>query len=171
MGMRKTMTNKANPKDLAARILRERYLNVWPTILGPWTSYLIAARQQFDGDMDKMVVLAVIGLMTTAQYKQLAADGATTSYDDIMGPTFRAGLSRPINTESIAHYTGIPRETVRRKVLQLVERGWIEKDARGMLNATTKAARDLEGLGKQLFHLIEVIYEALDQQLSSGEES
>jgi hypothetical protein len=48
----------------ASTLMRERYVEIWPKILDPWTQYLIAARSAFDGDMDKMLVLAVIGAMS-----------------------------------------------------------------------------------------------------------
>jgi hypothetical protein len=50
-------------KDASA-LLREHYVEIWPKILEPWTQYLISARSEFDGDMDKMIILAVIGLMS-----------------------------------------------------------------------------------------------------------
>lgn len=40
---------------------------------------------------------------------------------------------RPCNAYSIAVATGLPRETVRRKIGQLVEQGWVEKRGKGQL--------------------------------------
>ena len=45
------------------------------------------------------------------------------------------------NTYSIAQYLGIPPQTVRRKVQQLIDMGWVEKDGRGQL-MVTQAAED-----------------------------
>ena len=64
----------------------------------------------------------------------------------------------------IADYTGIPRETVRRKLLLLEEKGWITKGADGALQATNKARRELEPLTlasirylEQLFKLFQTL--------------
>ncbi len=48
-----------------------------------------------------------------------------------------------INTLSVALYTEIPRETVRRKVGLLVKNGWLDCDALGNLSPTAQAASDL----------------------------
>lgn len=40
---------------------------------------------------------------------------------------------RPCNAYSIAVATGLPRETVRRKIGRLVEQGWVEKRGKGQL--------------------------------------
>lgn len=153
-----------SPQKFAEGILRDRYLNVWPIILGPWTSYLIAARAEFDGDMDKMVVLAVIGLMSTADFRALDDAGKVVGYDDLLVPDFKSTVSRAINVESIAQYSGIPRETVRRKVLQLIEKGWVRRDEDLILAVTPKAAEELKELGGRLFKLIGVIYQALESK-------
>jgi DNA-binding IclR family transcriptional regulator len=50
----------------------------------------------------------------------------------------------PINLQSISDYSGIPRETVRRKLLVLERLGWIARLDKGYLVATAKAAEDLE---------------------------
>ena len=50
--------------------------------------------------------------------------------------------SRPLNggcTNSIAAATGLPRETVRRKIVRLVELGWIHRRGNGHLFITDDA--------------------------------
>jgi DNA-binding IclR family transcriptional regulator len=49
----------------------------------------------------------------------------------------------PINLQSIADCSGIPRETVRRKVQALQRAGWVRKRDDGYLIATGQAAVDL----------------------------
>lgn len=46
---------------------------------------------------------------------------------------------RPCNAYSIAAATGLPRETVRRKIARLVELGWIERRENGHLFLTVRA--------------------------------
>ncbi|MGL6209747.1 MAG: hypothetical protein ACRC14_07960 [Paracoccaceae bacterium] len=145
----------------AALVIRKQYSSVWPVILEPSIDYLIAARRSFDGDLDRMLVLAVIELMSIANFRKLEAVGIVASYDDLKDRGYSNGLSRPLNVESIALFSGIPRETVRRKVLLLIERGWVHRDDKGMLTATATAARDLEGANQQLFAVIGAIYGAV----------
>ncbi len=54
----------------------------------------------------------------------------------------------PINLQSIADFSGIPRETVRRKLRDLMALNWVERDERGSFVATKKAAADLAPLTK-----------------------
>jgi DNA-binding IclR family transcriptional regulator len=48
-----------------------------------------------------------------------------------------------INTQSIADSTGIPRESVRRKVARLMDRGWVRRNEDGTFEVTERAAADL----------------------------
>ena len=48
---------------------------------------------------------------------------------------------KPCNAYSIAAATGLPRETVRRKIARLVELGWIRKRHNGHLYVTSRALR------------------------------
>lgn len=58
------------------------------------------------------------------------ADGETDTYNCPL---------KPCNAYSIAAATGLPRETVRRKIGRLVELGWISKRHNGHLYVTTSA--------------------------------
>ena len=49
----------------------------------------------------------------------------------------------PINLQSIAEYSRIPRETVRRKLRDLERLGWIIRGDNGYLITTVQATRDL----------------------------
>jgi hypothetical protein len=145
----------------ASQRMRMRYVEIWPKILDPWTQYLISARAAFDGDLDKMVILAVIGLMSFQGTALGARAPLVLSYDELAKLDMASVAARPINIESIALYTGIPRESVRRKVHELVDRKWIAQDARGYLVVLPAAATDLEPLSSQLFHLIGQISRAI----------
>ncbi|MEY6434203.1 helix-turn-helix domain-containing protein [Thioalkalicoccus limnaeus] len=62
------------------------------------------------------------------------------SYDEFMSRARPDNEPAPINLQSIADYSGIPRETVRRKVRDLEAQGWIIRRDNGYLIATAKAA-------------------------------
>ncbi|HRP96894.1 MAG TPA: hypothetical protein PL143_11620 [Rhodocyclaceae bacterium] len=56
------------------------------------------------------------------------------------------GVLKPCNAYSIAAATGLPRETVRRKIARLVELGWISKRSNGHLYVTESALEHFGGL-------------------------
>ena len=120
--------------------LARHFGRIWPVHVEAFSALLIALRRQFGGDLDRMLVLAIIG-SRTLPHRHI--DGL--SYDALMvlARNERAPDPDPINLQSIADCSGIPRETVRRKVRDLEAAGWIVKRENGYLLASTQAARDL----------------------------
>ena len=115
---------------------------VWASHVQNWTWLLIQCRQHFGGDMDRLLVLAVIGERTLAARnvpKELAIQ-------DFGSGRQKQVPREPINPRSIADFSGIPRETVRRKLQDLTSLGWVERDEHGNFAATQKAAVDLSPL-------------------------
>ena len=84
------------------------------------TSRLRAMYQAYDGDLTLCLVLGEIASRNTERF-----------YDERRGyqPASFNGQKQylPCNALSISDVTGIPRETVRRKLAKLVDLGWIEK--------------------------------------------
>lgn len=84
------------------------------------TSRLRAMYQAYDGDLTLCLVLGEIASRNTERF-----------YDERSGyqPASFNGQKQylPCNALSISDVTGIPRETVRRKLAKLVDLGWIEK--------------------------------------------
>ena len=115
---------------------------IWPVHVSALTEFLTACRQSFDGDIDLFLVLCIIGDRTFSQRHAPAG----LSYDAWNSLKVGEVKSEDINIQSIAESSGIPRETVRRKVNALLEKGWITRDAAGAIMATEKAKRDLEPL-------------------------
>jgi hypothetical protein len=117
----------------------EHFSRIWPVHVEEFGELLVALRRHFGGDLDLMLVLAIIGSRTLPRRR----------VQDMTYGEFKAGLAKGrepsvINVQSIAACTGIPRETVRRKVTRLEEKGWVERGDGGSLVATRQAARDLE---------------------------
>ncbi len=79
------------------------------------TEWLAECTRTFGGDLQQMVILSLIGQVTLE--RAVAANG---QLDNLA----RTG----INASRISDVTGIPRETVRRKLLVLEQKGWIEVD-------------------------------------------
>jgi DNA-binding transcriptional ArsR family regulator len=94
----------------------------------------------FDGDMVAAIVLGEIAHRNVeawlAEY-----ENAEALLDD---PVRRETLMRPCNALSIAEACGLPRETVRRKVITLIDRGYIYRSQEGFLFLTRTVGDDFE---------------------------
>lgn len=84
------------------------------------TSRLRAMYQAYDGDLTLCLVLGEIASRNTERFYDERRGYQTASFN---------GQKQylPCNALSISDVTGIPRETVRRKLAKLVDLGWIEK--------------------------------------------
>jgi len=118
---------------------------------------------QFDGDMVEIIVLGEISLRNVDRFfRKGGADVPEKLLDDAER---RGKLLQPCNVLSIAEATGIPRETVRRKVAHLIEKGWLTRDERKRLivkkgagerfvKANAKAAVDILELAAKIQSLL-----------------
>lgn len=120
----------------------ENFGHIWTRHVLALTRFLIACRQNFDGDIDLFLVLCVIGERTFSQNN--LREGM--SFEQWNSPALKAIDAENINIQSIADFSGIPRETVRRKLAILLEKGWVSRDESGFVRATEKARHDLEPL-------------------------
>jgi alkylated DNA nucleotide flippase Atl1 len=95
--------------------------------------HLVSVYRAFGGDLVAAIVLGEV-----AHHNLTPLIGAAHTPREV-GEALRGkgrSLPRtfvPTNSFSIAQATGIPRETVRRKVASLTRRGWLAKDADGNL--------------------------------------
>jgi hypothetical protein len=88
---------------------REEARALWGQFSAEW---LTEESRFLDGDLQMVLILAVLALKPASP----AVGGGV------------AGASFPSRTTSaVARLTGIPRETVRRKLDHMAERGWIER--------------------------------------------
>ena len=123
------------------KLVRTKFGKIWPVHVASMTQFLIECRRHFDGDLDMFVVLAVIGDRTFSQrMANPLIDFETFQTAQVLTPP------EDINLRSIADFSGIPRETVRRKINQLADKGWIERKSDGFIVATQKAKEELEPL-------------------------
>jgi hypothetical protein len=96
----------------------------------------------FDGDMVAALVLGEIAHRNVEAW--LAKyDNAAEQLDD---PGRRETLMRPCNALSIAESCGLPRETVRRKIVMLIDRGYIYRSEEGFLFLTRSVGDDFEDM-------------------------
>lgn len=140
--------------------LREGFGRVYPVHVAAFSKLLLALRREFDGDLDLLLILAVIGERHHALEDRENLDAidldsfSTTSPHEIERPT--------VNVQSVADYTGIPRETVRRKVAALIKRGWVRREEDGDLHPTAKAATDLRTSTEAAYAYIRTLTAATD---------
>lgn len=83
------------------------------------SDHLADAGRQFGGDLQLPLILAIIGQTTIKAALRAQASGATLS----SVPPRDRGLT----SFRLADASGIPRETVRRKLHAMARRGWLER--------------------------------------------
>lgn len=92
--------------------------------------YLNALYRDFDGDLALVIVLGEIAHHNVSRFFSTEGPLAPLEERNHDDPALYAKLE-PCNAFSLAGATGIPRETVRRKIGQLIKRGWLERAADG----------------------------------------
>ncbi len=109
--------------------------------------HLTDVSRVFEADLQSVLVLAIVGQMglQTAIRLRHPADGITPL-------NFGADPTPRINASSIAAISGIPRETVRRKLEGLAERGWVVRAPNGLWRIATDE-EPLAPARRELFEL------------------
>lgn len=149
-----------------AEVVRAAFSSIWPVHLTAFTRLLRHLRESFDGDLDLLLVLATIADGTPR-------DRWAASLDDpelITQHGSDATPQSPINVQSISDFTGIPRETVRRKVAVLRERKWVTKDAGRNLFVNRQAGVDLADATEATVAYLAAIRSALEAAGPGGTE-
>jgi DNA-binding MarR family transcriptional regulator len=111
----------ASENQKRAERLVEAFEEEYPRYQYAFVEFLVAhltdVSKAFDGDLQQALILAVIGQVRLRARKTAQDSGALIPADeDIV-----------ITASRLADVTGIPRETVRRKLKLLQDRGWIER--------------------------------------------
>ncbi len=96
----------------------------------------------FDGDMVAALVLGEIAHRNVEAWLAEHDNAEELLHD----PALREKLMRPCNALSIAEACGMPRETVRRKIVMLIDRGYVYRSAEGFLFLTQTVGNDFEDL-------------------------
>ncbi|WP_374573494.1 hypothetical protein [Phenylobacterium sp.] len=87
---------------------------------GHLSATLVRVRARFDGDLDQYLLYLVFLL---SELQQTIAAG---------GPSRSFAPRRGLNALSLSDITQIPRETARRKLLALADRGYLLRDEQGL---------------------------------------
>jgi hypothetical protein len=140
-------------------LLADRFPQVAADVLDPLVRLLHLARTTFAGDLDKFLVLAVVGLRATQHPTYRIARP-----EEIARGEFAVLPSLGVNVRSIAESLDIPKETVRRKVQELATTGWIVRDG-GRLFLTAKGYSDLAPIRTELQAMVASYHSVGDQLL------
>jgi hypothetical protein len=94
--------------------------------------HLVRLYAVFDGDLLEAIVLGEVAHHNLSAYLARATEAARSRTAQAPPLPDRSDYL-PTNAFSIAQATGIPRQTVRRKVKALVARGWLLEDKAGLI--------------------------------------
>jgi hypothetical protein len=124
--------------------------------------------QEFDGDLILPIVLGEIAhhnIIRLYSHEGRCLDVQERTQRD---PDGLKNLERS-NAYSISEATGIPRETVRRKIDKLVEKGWIVKSSRGEVTITEAVSKHFtKDFNKKLLVELLETSECITRLLGSG---
>lgn len=139
--------------------IEERLDVIHPTHVVGMVRLLRELRLLFDGDLDAMLVLAATSVSIEGEgWKEMLFE---------QQPLLRATMNQT-NTQSIAFITQIPRETVRRKLIWLQARGWVERDDAGNWHPTLAASKDVASATEATITYLKLILSAALKAGKSG---
>lgn len=126
-------------------LLRRQYPYLAKDLIAPFLEVLNVGRAACDGDLDKLFIVLVVAMRTAVDKRVL-----DLNLEDVLSGAVDVYPSLSTNVRSIANSTGIPKESVRRKVAALVEAGWIHRDDNS-LSLAPQASRLLTDFREQIF--------------------
>ena len=118
--------NQTREHDFEASFLLGRFM----------TEHLIRVYAAFDGDITAAIVLGTIGQYNYRRYYAEVGAKSPEGFQQLVTKGEHLAHQRTCNAMSISESTGIPRETVRRKIRALIKKGWLEQIAPDKLIVT-----------------------------------
>lgn len=114
------ISGRALAQSQVETALRSSYTSYQYCLVDFLAEHLADASRSFGGDMQKVVLMAIIGQVHL--HVVMAAESSRQSTEDF--PPERRGIL----TNRLADVTGISRETTRRKLLELEQKGWLRRE-------------------------------------------
>jgi len=139
----------------ASDLLSQNYGLVAKDLFTPLLDVFGAARSMFDGDVEKAVVLLEVVVRTARDPRLVSVD-----LQAVLNGTVVLNPSLTTNMRSIADSSGIPKETVRRKVVALVNEGLIRREGNN-LSLSRSAAVTLTPIREAILKLAARNYETV----------
>ena len=128
----------------------------------PLVNFLVLSRAICGDDLDAVLVLLVI-----IQRANRHPDFAGLEPDNLRLKPPDELPSLGINLRSVADSTGIPRETVRRKVKALAERGLVEVHERGV-RFTPRGYQAVAPAREELVKLMARVYQSIEAEIAKA---
>lgn len=150
---------RAQRADEAAAAFRARYVDFQYRFGEFVIDHLCDVGRAFKGDLGAMLVLALVGQSWLAAARAAAEAGVPV--ETVRPERLSTSASR------IADFTGISRQTVRRKLALLEEWGWILRNADGSvrlasIDGKTPAKRDLADVDRRALRRVARLFADLD---------
>lgn len=123
-----------HPDTITRTWIEDRLDMIYPAHTAATVRWLVKLRDSFDGDLDAMLIVAVVAIGVRGENWKGAL---LETSNELM-------TVESTNTLSIAQATGIPRESARRKLNTLQGKGWLTRDDSGNWILTEKIATDLQ---------------------------
>ena len=140
--------------------IRENYSRLAPALLSALTDYLIVSRRQAN-DLDRQLVLLIIMLRSA-----MARGFADLPSEQVLSGELESLPTLWTNIRSIADSTGIPRETVRRKVNDLIQDGLVKRSGQ-LLTITPRAFPDNRFVVDKFVRLAAVSHSAVEKLIEN----
>jgi hypothetical protein len=128
-------------------LVAENYPRIATDLLAPLLELLRLSREFCGGDLDKFLVIMVVALRTTAH-----REFARFSSEQLLSGEVPVFPGLGTNARSIASSLGLPKETVRRKVCELISAGWLVRRS-SRLYFTARAYQQLAPVREQIERL------------------
>ena len=142
--------------------IRENYSRLAPALLSALTDYLIVSRRQAN-DLDRQLVLLIIMLRSA-----MARGFADLPSEQVLSGELESLPTLWTNIRSIADSTGIPRETVRRKVNDLIKDGLVKRSGQ-LLTITPRAFPDNRFVVDKFVRLAAVSHSAVEKLIENDD--
>ena len=91
------------------------------------TEHLVRLYQGFDKDITAAIVLDTISQHNLQRYYAEIGEKSAAGFHQLAAQAEHLAHGRACTAMSISRSTGIPRETVRRKIRALIKRGWLKQ--------------------------------------------
>lgn len=139
-------TSKSSDEDIFDSCAREI------TVILGWfvTGHLTRLYKLFDGDMVLLIVLGEIAHHNISPFFSINRIGGKSEAYELNLEYAQENLA-PCNSLSISESTGIPRETCRRKVQQLLKSGFLEQHPEGGYTISAKVREHYKDFNRETF--------------------
>lgn len=140
-----SLRSRSHEVQRVGRVFRKRYPEFQYAFVESFTEHLTDLSRFFKGDLAEMLVFAVIGQTYLRAY--IEHSRVAESHREEFAPPL-------ISASRLSDVTCIPRQTVRRKLDALEQRGWIERAADAswtlrLVDGQSVARRDVHDLDER----------------------